>query len=273
MTLAVAESIRFEDGAGYERVMGVWSRSAGSVFLDWLAAPPHWRWLDVGCGNGAFTELLFERCAPAAATGVDPSAAQLDFARSRPGTPGATYVQGDAMSLPLADASFDAAVMALVLFFVPEPARGVAEMARVVRPGGLVAAYAWDILGGGFPLAKMHEEMRGLGIDVMYPPSVEAAGLANMRALWSGAGLVDVETTTIEVTRTYDDYEDLWQTALLASSIRQRVLPQPAQVQAQLKERLRQRCDEDADARGRITWRARANAVRGRRQGAPSGPG
>lgn len=257
----MAESIRFEDGAGYERVMGVWSRSAGAAFLDWLQAPRAWRWVDVGCGNGAFTELLMERCAPAAVTGVDPSAGQLDYARSRPGTRGATYVQGDAMALPLGDASCDAAVMALVLFFVPEPSRGVAEMARVVRPGGLVGAYAWDILGGGFPLAQLHEEMRAMGIEVLYPPSVEAASLASMRSLWAGAGLVGIETTTIEVTRTFQDYEDLWQTSLLASSIRQRVLPQPPEVQAELKERLRKRCEPDSQ--GRITWHGRANAVRG----------
>ena len=75
--------IRFDDGAGYERMMGKWSRLAGEVFLDWLQPPSGLRWIDVGCGNGAFTELLAERCAPAEIQGVDPSEAQLAFARSR----------------------------------------------------------------------------------------------------------------------------------------------------------------------------------------------
>jgi 2-polyprenyl-3-methyl-5-hydroxy-6-metoxy-1,4-benzoquinol methylase len=69
--------IRFEDGAGYERMMGVWSRSAGQIFLDWLAPKPGLNWVDVGCGNGAFTELLVERCAPAEIEGIHPSEAQL----------------------------------------------------------------------------------------------------------------------------------------------------------------------------------------------------
>src|SRR4051812_24453230 len=77
-------AIRFEDGAAYERMMGTWSRLAGSVFLDWLAPHPGLRWLDVGCGNGAFTELIAQRCAPAAVDGIDPSDAQLAFARGRP---------------------------------------------------------------------------------------------------------------------------------------------------------------------------------------------
>ena len=76
--------IRFDDGLSYERYMGDWSRRVGSVFLDWLAAPPGLKWIDVGCGNGAFTELLVERCAPTSVNGIDPSEAQLDFARKRP---------------------------------------------------------------------------------------------------------------------------------------------------------------------------------------------
>jgi ubiquinone/menaquinone biosynthesis C-methylase UbiE len=137
--MAVSE-IRFDDGASYERYMGVWSRLVGETFLSWLAPSPGLRWIDIGCGNGAFTEQIVERCAPAEVQGVDPSEAQLVFARSRPGARLAEFRQGDAIALPFADGRFDAAAMTLVIFFVPEPAKGVAEMARVVHAGGLVAA-------------------------------------------------------------------------------------------------------------------------------------
>src|SRR5450631_4595990 len=138
--------IRFDDGAGYERMMGIWSRLAGDIFLDWLAPPPGLRWVDIGCGNGAFTELIVDRCAPAEVQGIDPSEDQLAFARTRPAARVAKFQQGEAMALPFADASFDAAVMALVLFFVPDPAKGVSEMVRVVVPGGAVVTYMWDML-------------------------------------------------------------------------------------------------------------------------------
>lgn len=72
--------IRFNDGASYERMMGIWSRAAGDIFLDWLAPPSGLRWIDVGCGNCAFTELIVQRHAPAAIEGIDPSEAQLVFA-------------------------------------------------------------------------------------------------------------------------------------------------------------------------------------------------
>ena len=130
------QQIRFDDGASYEQMMGIWSRSAGEIFLDWLAPPLGLRWIDVGCGNGAFTELLVERCSPAEVQGIDPSEGQLAFARTRPASRLAKFHQGDAMALPFADSSFDAAVMALVLVFVPDPAKGVSEMVRVVVPGG-----------------------------------------------------------------------------------------------------------------------------------------
>src|SRR4051795_7784914 len=207
--------IRFDDGAGYERMMGKWSRLAGDGFLDWLKPPAGLRRVPVGCGNGAFTELLTERCAPAEIQGVDPSDAQLSFARDRHRAGVAQFHHGDATALPFADDRFDAAAMALVIFFVPEPAKGVAEMARVVRPGGLVASYAWDIEGGGFPAEPMLAELRALGFPPTRPPSFAASRMDNLRALWTGAGLQQIETREITVQRSFADFDDFWSTILL----------------------------------------------------------
>src|SRR5262245_28057 len=207
----MAESkYRFDDGAAYERYMGDWSRRAGMVFLDWLAAPSDLNWIDVGCGNGAFTELLVEKCAPTEVQGIDPSEAQLAFARKRPSARLAKFDSGDAMAVPFPAKTFDAAVMALVIFFVPDPAKGVAEMVRVVRPGGMVAAYAWDILGGGFTLEPLRIELRAMGIKPVDPPSVEASRVEAMRDLWIGAGLDTVDTRQITVQRTFSSFEEFW---------------------------------------------------------------
>ena len=90
--------IRYDYGAAYERMMGAWSRLAGEIFLDWLAPPPGLRWIDIGCGSGAFTELLIERCAPAEVQGIDPSEAQLSFARARSAGRMVQFHRGDALS-------------------------------------------------------------------------------------------------------------------------------------------------------------------------------
>src|ERR1035438_4868137 len=147
--------IRFDNGAAYERMMGTWSRLAGEIFLDWLAPRAGLKLIDIGCGNGAFTELIVARGAPAEVQGIDPSDGQLAYARTRSGAGKAKFRKGDAMALPFSDGAFDVAIMALGIVFVPEPAKGVAEMMRVVAPGGEIAAYAWDMAGGGFPLQPL----------------------------------------------------------------------------------------------------------------------
>ncbi len=255
--------IRFDDGAAYERMMGVWSRLAGDVFLDWLAPGPGQRWVDVGCGNGAFTELLVQRCAPAEIHGIDPSEGQLSFARARHTAGIARFRQGDAMALPFGDSSFDAAVMALVIFFVPEPAQGVAEMKRVVKPGGTISAYAWDILEpGGFPMGPMQEELREMGRKPMLPPRADVSRMDALRALWTEAGLADIATRAITVARTFEDFADFWASVQIAVSMAQAIREMSPDENARFKDRLRARLP--ADAAGRITYTSRANAVTGR---------
>ncbi len=258
----MTDQIRFDDGAAYERYMGEWSRLAGEAFLDWLAPKAGLRWLDVGCGNGAFTEMLVERCAPASVRGIDPSEAQLAYARTRPAARVAEFRQGDAMALPFPDDTFDAAVMPLVIFFVPDPAVGVAEMARVVCPGGGVTAYAWDMLGGGFPYEALHDEMRGLRVAVPTPPSRDASRIDAMRDLWAGAGLDSVETREFTVQRTFADFDDYWATVRGGPSVGPQLAAMASESLALLQARVRARLP--ADANGRLTYSARANAVKGR---------
>ena len=255
--------IRFDDGAAYEDFMGVWSRLAGEGFLQWLAPPERWRWADIGCGNGAFTELLFERCAPTSVHGIDPSEAQLAFARTRLEEAPAQFSQGDAMALPWTDDSFDAAVMALVIFFVPDPPKSVAEMARVVRPGGSVSSYAWDIPGGGFPYSALQEELSDLlGTAPPWPPSAAASSMPALRALWKAAGLVDVATHEITVQRTFADFDTWWKIARTGPRLASTLAALKPEQTAALQGRMRKRLAPAAD--GRITCSARANAIRGR---------
>jgi SAM-dependent methyltransferase len=256
----------FNDGAGYERYMGKWSQLAGETFLEWLAPQPGLRWLDVGCGNGAFTEIVVERCAPVSVHGIDPSEAQLAFARSRFASPvvhpAVQLRQGDAMALPFPDNTFDVAVMPLVIFFVPDPATGVAEMARVVCPGGIVSAYAWDILDGGFPYERLQTEMRAMGASVSTPPSLAASAIAGMSGLWADAGLDGVETRQVTVQRTFADFDDFWTTILKGPSVVRGLAAMTSDDLARLQTRMR--ACLPANSTGQITYSARANAIKGR---------
>jgi SAM-dependent methyltransferase len=166
------------------------------------------------------------------------------------------------MALPFPDDTFDAAVMPLVIFFVPDPAKGVAEMARVVCPGGIVTAYAWDMEGGGFPYEALHVEMRGLGVAVPIPPSPDASRIDAMRDLWTGANLESVEAQEITVQRTFIDFDDYWTTIRGGPSVGPQLAAMASDDLAQLCARMRARLP--ADATGRITYSARANAIKGR---------
>jgi ubiquinone/menaquinone biosynthesis C-methylase UbiE len=256
------QSIHFTDGDVYQRTMGVWSRLAGEQFLDWLGPAPGLRWIDIGCGNGAFTELLVERCAPAETYGLDPSEAQLAFARNRATAQGADFLQGDALALPFPNNRFDAAVMALVIFFLSNPAKGVAEMARVVRPGGIAATYVWDMLGGGFPWEPIHAGMREIGITPLLPPTINASRLDVLRDLWTAAGIEATELQTITVQRIFLSFDEFWSTTTLAASLQPTLATMTSDAIERLKAQVRQRLP--ADALGHIVYSARANAITGR---------
>ena len=254
--------IRFDDGALYEETMGVWSRLAGEVFLDWLKPERGWRWVDVGCGNGAFSELLADRVAPAGIDGIDPSDGQLAFARARPGARISEFRKGDAMALPYGDGAFDAATMALVIAFVPQPAKGVAEMVRVTRPGGLVGAYMWDFARSGSPTEPIASEADELGFARPALPNAGSSSPDAMHGLWQEAGLEAVETRTIEIQRAFADFDDFWRITSAIGSIAAMLGNLGERDAHTLKARVRARLRPDAS--GRIVQTAHANAVKGR---------
>lgn len=165
------------------------------------------------------------------------------------------------MALPFPADKFDAAVMALVLVFVPDPAKGIAEMVRVVSPGGTVAAYMWDMLGGGNPLDPILIEMRAMGLTPPRGPQLEASGMQALRGLWAGAGLEAVETREITVDRTFANFNDFWMTEIKSPAIAPVLAAMASGNVEALKSRVLARLP--ADPEGRIIHRARAHAIKG----------
>ncbi len=253
----------FNDGKAYERLMGRWSQRVAPRFIDWLDPPKGLRWIDVGCGNGAFTDVLIARCAPAAVTGIDPSDGQLAYARTRPGTRMAQFRIADAQSLPFADDSFDAASMALVITFLPDPVKAASEMARVVKPGGIVATYMWDFMGGGFPLMPIYTAMKSLGMAAPAPPNIDASQRDAMQAIWQQAGLQAVATEVIRIAVGYSDFDDFWASNSVPVGTSGKAISELAPAAREtLKATLREQLPIAAD--GSIAYEAFANAVKGR---------
>lgn len=254
----------FDDGAAYELMMGRWSALVAQPFLDWLALPHGLAWLDDGCGDGSFTESLVLHQRPASVIGVDPAPAQLSFARQRVATAGVCFMEGDAQALPLPDARLDAAVMALVLFFLPDPPQGVRELVRVVKAGGTIAAYQWDLAGGGFPLQPILDAVHAEGYQSQQPPSAWTAALQASEDLWRNAGLVDVQTRQFEVSRTFGSFDDYWRTAYGSPRLRHLFASLSSPALQRLSERARGRLGVVGDEP--LVLKARANAVKGRKR-------
>ena len=256
---------QFDDGAMYERFMGRWSRLVAVDFLAWCDFPKRKEWLDVGCGNGAFTEELCRLAKPSRVLGIDPSAGQLEFAKKRKGLANASFDLGDAQSLPVPDASFDVACMALVISFVPSPDKGVAEMKRAVRQGGNVVAYMWDLTANGAPIWPIYEALKSMGISPGMPPQSEISTRAGLERLWMSQQFNDIQTTELRITVSYPDFASFWETSTLPSGPNaERIRSLGPKNLMELEQRMRAAWKPRRD--GSIAYEAKANAVRGRVQ-------
>jgi SAM-dependent methyltransferase len=200
----------FDDGCAYERFMGRWSRAVGEVFLEWVDPSPCARWLDVGCGGGAFTELVLARCSPAAVCAVDPVRAQIDYAHAQPVGNRAEFRVADAEKLPFPDASFDIVASALVINFIPDRPTALSEMRRVARAGGSVAGYVWDFAGERSVMSPIRLAMQQIGTSLPPTPGAEDSTLEQLDMLFRQAGLGNIATKPIDIRVTYPNFDDFW---------------------------------------------------------------
>jgi ubiquinone/menaquinone biosynthesis C-methylase UbiE len=253
----------WNDGEAYERFMGQWSRVAGRIFLDWLALPKGLKWLDVGCGTGAFTEVLEQTCAASEIVAIDPAASHVEYAQSRHTAKDAQFQVGDARSMPFEDGRFDAAVSALVLNFIPDREKAVVEMRRVVRSGGTVAAYVWDFAGHNGTAQHLNAALRQLGgVDTGGALNAESTSQDILKDLFLSAGLADVETRPIEISVTYRDFDDYWESNTgFTSPAGNIVKAMPEDKREALKQMVKSKLPVDRS--GVISYTARVNAVRG----------
>ena len=253
-------------GQLYEPYVGRWSRLVAKDFLTWLQAPPNLDWLDLGCGTGALTQVILDQAGPRCVQGVDASAAFVAHARAHVSDPRVTFDIADAQSLPVASERFDVAVAGLVLNFVPQPALAVGEMARALRPGGVVAAYVWDYAGKMELMRYFWDAAVALDDAALVLDEGRRFPLCQVNpltALFTQAGLVEVQVLAIDVATRFRDFDDYWSPFLGGQG------PAPGYAMSLseerrgvLRERIRAALPIASD--GSIDLMARAWAVRGR---------
>jgi len=252
-------------GEKYEPYVGRWSRLVAREFLNWLAVPARSQWLDVGCGTGALSQTILQFADPAQVKGIDRSDGFIAFAMAHTQDSRIQFEVGDAQSLNAESGSFDAAITGLVLNFVSQPDRVVAEMKRVTRTGGLVAAYLWDYADGMQMIRHFFDAAMALDPNAAeldegsrFPICRPAA----LSQLFESTGLRHVEVCPIEVPTVFRDFDDYWSPFLGGQG------PAPSYAislseerRAALREQIRARLPIALN--GSIPLTARAWAVRG----------
>jgi SAM-dependent methyltransferase len=266
---SIAPKDSWKAGDLYEPYVGRWSRRVADEFLAWIDVEAGADWADVGCGTGALSEAILAATRPNSVSGFDPSPGFLQFAKRRLDHPVVAFAVADARSLPLPDDSVDATVAGLVINFVPDPAAGVREMARITRGGGTVAAYVWDY-GGKMELMRVFWDA-AVELDPAASALDEGRRFplcrpAPLTELFAGAGLHEVTTQPIDIPTGFADFDDFWLPFLGGQG------PAPAYAMSlcdDRREALRERIRSTLCMRGcgPIHLTARAWAVRGRKRG------
>ena len=192
----------------YDRFMGRWSQPLAPQLVDFAGIGPGERVLDVGCGPGALTRELVARVGPSSVAAVDPSSSFVSASQER--NPGVEVRLAAAESLPFADRTFDAALAQLVVHFMTDPLAGLAEMARVTRPGGVVAACVWDYAGGLGPLGPFWSTARELDPNVEDESHLAGVRDGHLADLMRESGLGKIEQRTLVVTQRYAGFEQWW---------------------------------------------------------------
>ncbi|HKU08609.1 MAG TPA: class I SAM-dependent methyltransferase [Bradyrhizobium sp.] len=202
------------NAAGYEQLMGRWSQKLASPFIDFAGIGDGEKILDVGCGNGSLTFALARAAEVEQIVAIDYSPVFVEEATRRNTDPRITVRQADACALPFERGTFDRALALLVLHFVPDAGKAVAEMRRVVRPGGVVAATVWDHLGGmpGMRMmvdtvAALSEAGRQLRARYCFQPMMQPG---EMRRTFLEQGLAEVAETQLMIRMDYRNFDDFW---------------------------------------------------------------
>lgn len=200
-------------GDDYEQYVGRWSRLVAREFLKWLAIPAGRLWLDVGCGTGALSQTILGFSRPAGIKAIDRSSEFVDFARAHMQGKRIRFEIGDAQYLSLDDEKFDAVVSGLVLNFIPQPEKALAEFVRVTRKDGSVGVYVWDYAAGMQFMRHFWDAAVALDPNAYDLDEARRFPLCQpepLKQLFQASGLSQVELIPIEIPTGFHNFDDYW---------------------------------------------------------------
>jgi ubiquinone/menaquinone biosynthesis C-methylase UbiE len=243
----------------YDRYMGRYTRTLAPALADAAGVTAGMRALDVGCGPGGLTHVLAGRLGAENVAAIDPAPQFAEACRER--HPGADVRVGAAEDLPWEDGSFDAALSCLVVAFMADADRGLREMARVTRPGGVVAACMWDLDEGGMTMLRTFwGAAKEVDPDTVGERVRVGVARGDIAERMRRAGLEDVVDGELEARADYADFDDFWDPFTFAvGPAGHHLASLPAERQERIRELVRAKVPDE----GPFTLTARAWYARG----------
>jgi SAM-dependent methyltransferase len=255
----------FAASAGYERFMGRWSRLLAPELIAFAGVKDGDHVLDVGTGTGSLGSAIETRMPSSRIVGIDPSEGFIAYAKKNAKSGRAQYEVGDAQALKFKEASFDNTLALLVMNFVPDHNKAVAEMRRVTRGGGVISACVWDYNAGMQSLRFFWDE--AVALDPAIEPKDERhmklSRQGQLGELWKKTGLVNVQEKPLTIDQAFASFDDYWGPFTKgAGPGGAYVVSLSDERRGQLEARMRKRLLGDRND-GAFTLKARAWCVRG----------
>lgn len=263
--LTQAEAKMFATSAGYERFMGRWSRLLAPAFIAFAGVKNGDRVLDVGTGTGSVASTVEASMPASQIVGIDPSPAFIAYAQKAAKSNRVQYDVGDAQALKFKEGAFDHTLALLVMNFIPDENKAIADMRRVTRPQGFVSACVWDYDAGMQMLRFFWDE--AIALDPAIEPKDERhmklSRQGQLGDLWKKAGLINIKEDSLVIDQAYASFNDYWESFTRGAG------PGGAYVvslsddrRQQLEARMRKRLLGDRQD-GPFTLKAKAWCVRG----------
>lgn len=202
----------YDNAEAYERYMGRWSQRLAPLFFDAAEIGAANRILDVGSGTGSLTNLIAKATRASDIVGIDPTQTFVRYAQARAADPRLRFMESDARRLPFPDDDFDASLALLSLHNIPDADVALAEMRRVTRSGGVVAACEWDFAGGMQMFRVVWDVLFALHpeAEAEFSSHIPLGGQGELHALWIAGGIRDVVETSLTFPLTFTDFDDFW---------------------------------------------------------------
>jgi SAM-dependent methyltransferase len=255
----------FSAGDKYDRMTGAWSRLLAPEFVDFMTIQEGDSVLDVGCGTGVLSLAIAEKTGASKIVGIDLSQGFIDYARGKSKDPRLAFEQGDAQKLPHANDSFDRSMAMLVIQFVPDKLKAIAEMKRVTKPGGAIGTALWDAAAGMSPNQSLWDAATALDLPANIPSARQSASssAAGLTKLLADAGLENVAVTDILIERRFSSLDEYWIPLATGEGVPGRFLGSLSpEYKSAVKEQIRKNLLGDR-ADGSFSIEARAQVARG----------